>query len=250
MRRGLRRRVLACLAGGLAAAGCAKRFQPLDVAALRASQPRSMVVALARTPAITAEGPAKEFELTYIAGTLGVLGAVAGVIGAAGRSRDASIRRSRWMKRCEIEDPVDEIRETVAESLREVVSLEERESGRRTKATAPADLVKDYPGADLIVDVRTSRWGIHNVPKASKVGEVHFASFYEGSFRLIDARRAAVIVEGNCAIQFSNDDDPPTLNELFDDDCALLRKGLKLSAQTCATLYRTRALGIDRAASD
>jgi len=74
---------------------------------------------------------------------------------------------------------------------------------------------------------------------------VHFAAGYEGTLRLIDARRRAVVAEATCAIQFSNDGDPPTLNELFDDDCALLRKGISLSAQTCAKRLRTRALGLD-----
>ena len=140
---------------------------------------------------------------------------------------------------------IGQIRKTVAESIAEALSLEELETRRRTKAASPDDVVRDYAGVDLIVDIRTSRWGIHYVPGASVRGEVHFASIYEGSLRLIDARKSAVIAEATCAIQFSNGDDPPTLNELFEDDCALLRKGLTLSAQTCAKRYRTRALRLD-----
>ena len=119
------------------------------------------------------------------------------------------------------------------------------ESDRRTKATTPEDVIKDHPGADLILDIRTSKWGIHRVEAESSARRFISPPATRGRSRLIDARRRAVVAEATCAIQFSNEDDPPTLNELFEDDCALLKKGLTLSAQTCAKRYRTRALGLD-----
>jgi hypothetical protein len=228
------RALLVGLTAGLAAAGCAKRFQRLDLAALRASQPRTMIVAQARSPVIISDGP-PESEIWF----RGLVGAI--------QYQTANQRRAGWMKRCEIDDPVDEIRDTVPENLAEALSIEVLESERKTKATSPEGIINDHPGADLIVDIRTSRWGITSVPPKNPRSPlpIRFASFYQGSLTLIDARKGAVIAEASCAIQFSNGDDPPTLNELFEDDCALLRKGITLSAQTCSKLYRTRLLGVD-----
>jgi len=206
---------------------------------MRASQPRTLVVAEDLSPAMTAEGPATEGYNPAL--MFGLIGGIA----AAGQDEGTNRKRAGWMKRCGIEDPVEEIRETATEDLAEMLSLEVLESERRTKSKTPDDVIKDYPGADLILDIRTSKWGIDRVKAASSRGEVHFAAIYEGSFRLIDARKSAVVAEATCAIQFSNGDDPPTLNQLFADDCALLKKGLTLSAQTCAKRYRTRVLGLE-----
>jgi hypothetical protein len=233
---------LACLAGELAAAGCAtKRLQPLDQAALRAGQPRTMVVAQAPSPALRAEGPAVEGLVNATGFAFGLIG----VAGARSYAETVNRRRARFMKQCEIADPVDEVREDLAESFAERQSLQVLESERKTDATAPKDIVKDYPGADLILDVRTSKWGIRRVEAPSARGEVHFAAFYEGAFALIDARKGAVVAEATCAVQFRDGEGAPTLNELFEDDCARLRKGIALSAHTCAERYHTKVLGLD-----
>jgi len=195
-----------------------------------------MVVAQARGPGITADGP-WEYGLF-------VLGIV-GVMSAAIEADRANHKREGWMKRCEIDDPVDQIRETLADSLAETMSLVVLESDRRTRAVTPEGVIKDYPGADLILDIRTSKWGIHSPKTESTRRKIHYVAGYEGSFRLIDARKSAVVAEATCKIQFSNRGDPPTIKELLEDDCALLDEGLTLSAQTCAKHYRTRALGLE-----
>jgi hypothetical protein len=220
-------------------ASCAtKRLQPLDQGALRASQPRTLVVAEHRSPAMTAEGPSKEgFNLGYMFGVVGALAVAAG-------DETANRKRAGWMKRCEIEDPVEQIRETVAEALGKTLSLEVIDADRRTKATTVEGVIKDHPGADLVLDIRTTRWGIHRVEAESSRGLVHFASAYEGTVQLIDARKSTVVAEGTCSIQFSNGDNPPTIRELLEDDCALLDKGLALSATTCAKRFLTKALGL------
>ena len=97
------------------------------------------------------------------------------------------------MKGCESEDPVEEIRETVADSFAKALSLEVLESDRRTQAKDAEDVIKDYPGADLILDIRTSKWGIHRVEAPSTRGEVHFAVGYQGWLRLIDECSGAAL---------------------------------------------------------
>ena len=173
------------------------------------------------------------------------VGGLVGVAAVSSYGETVNRRRAGWMKQCEIEDPMDRIREDLADTLAEKLSIEVLESEGRTKATAPADVIKDHPGADLILDVRTFKWGIRRAEAESARGEVHFAAAYEGSFRLIDARKGAVVAETTCAVQFKYGDGAPTLNELFEDDCARLKKGLIGSAHTCAKRYRTRALGLD-----
>jgi len=230
---------LAYLASGLAPAGCAaRRPQRLDQRALRASEPRTLAVVEHGSLAITSEGPANEGpDVRHLFGLLGTLA-------IAGSDRTANRNRARWMKGCEVEDPGEQIRETLAEAFAKALSLHVLGSDRMTKATAAADLVKDHPGADLILDIRTFKWGIHRVEAPNARVRVHFAVGYEGALRLIDARKGAVIVDTTCSIQFSNGDDPPTINELFADDCALLDKGLTLSAATCVKRHGA-ALGLD-----
>jgi hypothetical protein len=231
------------LAGGLATAGCtAKPLPPLNHDLLRASHPHTLVVADARSPPITAEGPEHEgFDGRFAFGALG--GAM-----VAASNQAANQKRARWMKGCGSEDPVQEIRETLAEDLAAALALEVVDSDRRTKAKDPEDVIKDYPGADLILDIRTSKWGIHRAQGPITRGKVHFAVGYEGSVRLIDARKQAVIAEGSCAFQYSNGDDPPTITELLEDDCALLDKGLVWTAASCTKRHRA-ALGLESAAS-
>jgi len=219
-------------------AGCpAKPLPPLDPAALRATAPRTLVAAVDRSPPITAEGPAREGP--DIRSSFGLMGGLM----IASRDMTANQRRARWMKGCGGEDPVDEIRETLAEELAQAFSLHLVATPRRTKAKDPEDVIKDYPGTDLILDIRTSRWGIHRINAASVRGEVHFAVLYEGALRLIDARKQSVVAEASCSVQYSNGEDPPTIRELLEDDCALLNKGLELTSETCTKRLRA-ALGV------
>lgn len=232
------------LVGGLVMVACATKPQPYDPDALRASKPRTLVLAADRSPPITAEGPpsgrVRSFVLApLILGAPGILvSAAAGGAFAGAQYQAANQKRGRWMKGCELADPVDDIRDDVAEALAGELSLEIVDSNRRTKAKAPEDVINDYPGADLILDIRTSRWGIHSVKKPRSNGLVQFAVGYDGSLRLIDARKRAVIAETTCSVQFSNGDETPTMTELLEDDCALLDKGLMLSATTCAKRLR------------
>jgi hypothetical protein len=229
--------VLVCVAGALGTAGCATKVPPFDQDALRASKPLTLIVAVDRSPPITAEGPAREgFRLM-----------APGLMGAAiliGQDQTANQKRARWMRGCDLDDPVDDIRGDVAETLTNALSLHLLEPTHRTKAKDPEDVIQDYPGADLILDIRTSRWGIHRIKAPSPQNKVHFAAGYDGALRLIDTRKRAVVAEASCSVQFSNGDDPPTIAELLEDDCALLDKGLMLSAQTCAKRLLA-ALGLE-----
>ena len=227
-------RMIVCIA----AAGCAPKPPPFDPGALRESMPRTLIVAASHShPPITAEGPAHE------GGDIGYMFGIGGALVVAAREQHVNKRRGRWMKGCQLEDPVDDIRDDVAEALANALSLEVVDSDRLTKAKVPEDVIADYPGGDLILDIRTTKWGIHRVEAKNAGRAVHFAAGYEGTMRLIDARKRAVIATSSCSIQYSNGDDPPTLNELFADDCALLNKGLMLSATTCAKRHRA-ALGL------
>jgi hypothetical protein len=241
---------LVSLAGALAAAGCAAKVPPFDPDALRASTPRTLVVAVDRSPPITAEGPIPggvrlgvPVLIPALIGGPVVAGLVAGAMAGA-QYQAANQKRARWMRGCDLDDPVDDIRGDVAETLTDALSLHLLEPTHRTNAKDPEDVIQDYPGADLILDIRTSRWGIHGVKAQSPKGKVHFAAGYDGSLRLIDARKRAVVAEASCSVQFSNGDAPPTITELLEDDCALLDKGLMLSAQTCTKRLR-EALGLE-----
>jgi hypothetical protein len=198
------------------------------------------MVADHRSPPMSADGPAKRgFEPAYMNGLI-----MGGLVVAA-KAQTANRKRVHWMKGCEPEDPADQLREVMGDALGKTFSLEVRESERTTRAKTLEDVIKVYPGVDLILDISTSNWGIRSVKAPNAKGQlVHFAVAYEGSLRLIDPRQRAVIAEATCLTQFTNGDAPPTVNELLEDDCALLNEGLKANAEACASWYRKTALGL------
>ncbi len=169
---------------------------------------------------------------------------VIGAVGVAAGNETANRKRAGWMKRCEIEDPVEQIRETVAEALAKTLSLEVLEADRRTKSTTIEGVIKDPSGRRPGPGHPHDQVG-HPPDRGGEPART-------GSLRLRIRRlspadrcpESVVVADGTCSIQFSNGDNPPTIRELLEDDCALLDKGLALSATTCAKRFLTKALGL------
>jgi hypothetical protein len=95
-----------------------------------------------------------------------------------------------------------------------------------------------YPHADLVLDVRTTRWGV------SPTSATRYAIHYQGRLRLIDTRRRAVVADGTCVVEPDHQPNDPSWDALMWNDAASLKERLWKVIERCADDYRTRVLGM------
>lgn len=214
-------------------AGCSRPgFQPLNRTALRAGQPRTLAVAHSPSPRLSVRGT--QGPNPFAMGLLSVLARPGDDPSAA-----AKARRKRLV------DPAVMIRETIADALAKRFSLEVADTEEtRPRGSSVSDLMNTYPGVDLILDIRTSQWGVTRSYLNNPNDQRHFGIFYEGTLRLIDARQKAVIAEANCTSDPVNAPGMPTFEELMEDHAALLKIELATTAEYCSDDYRKRVLGL------
>jgi hypothetical protein len=201
------------LSAVLAAAGCGTAgVPPADRAFLHGSHPHSVVIAVSRSPSfnLASGGPV-----------------------AWGR------RAERLVKSTRVPDPAVSIRETLVEALADTLGLEIADPGARvTTVRTPPAIAHDYRGTDLVLDVRTNKWGLAPT-SAGRYGLV-----YDGTLRLIDTRSRQVIAEGGCSSGPDDAGGAPSYQALLANQGALLKDELASLAAHCADDYRKRVLGI------
>jgi hypothetical protein len=98
----------------------------------------------------------------------------------------------------------------------------------------------DARGSDLIIDLRTVRWGL----TANR--DDRFWLEYVGTLRVLDARSGAVLAEGTCATPEprSDADQPPSVLAWGLNGSALLKQELWNIANRCADDYLARVLRV------
>ena len=183
--------------GCLLAGGCGgPQFQPLNRTTLRASQPRSIVAA---------NTPLREFTLAVPASGRGLINAVRSMQRADHAA--AELRRGRPLT-----DPALTIRERLLEGLAKRFSLQIVNSGTsETSATSPGELAAHYHGVDLILDVRTTDWGIR------AVGGGNWGPAYDGEVTLVDGRSGELLARGICSSHPVSLSGGPGLSSLVED---------------------------------
>lgn len=129
-----------------------------------------------------------------------------------------------------IADPSIEIGEQVANDLstRDGVRIL---SNQRVVAAddKPATLVKIYPGADMILDVKTINWMYNYYP--TQWGKYHVN--YAVRLRLLNGRTGDLIAQQLCKTDPTDPANPPSLDGLRADHAALLKQLLHKAADTC-----------------
>jgi len=93
----------------------------------------------------------------------------------------------------------------------------------------PATLVKIYPGADLILDVKTINWMYNYYP--TQWGKYHVN--YAVRLRLLNGRTGDLIAQQLCKTDPTDPANPPSLDGLRADHAALLKQLLHKAADTC-----------------
>ncbi|WP_156171438.1 hypothetical protein [Dyella japonica] len=140
-----------------------------------------------------------------------------------------------------IEDPAIEISEHLASDMEAKRSATLLPSSH-TIATDdnPASLVKIYPGADVILDVKTINWMYNYYP--SQWGKYHVN--YAARVRLIDGKTGALVAQHLCKIDPTDPNDPPTNDALRANHAALLKEFLHKAASSCVSDVEQQALRV------
>jgi hypothetical protein len=200
--------IVGCSSGG---------FQPLNRAALRATTPRTVVLAVAPSPKFDVKGGAA-LNAWGVAGAL-VLPRVDNV-------------KARQAGRAGVQDPAQAIGPEILNMLVSRFSLEVLPTYGGVAVT------RDGRGPDLLLQVGTSEWGLEGSEQAG------YTVRYEGTLTLIDKRSGQNVAEGICSFHVLKSGDAPTLGELIASDRKLLRAGLESAGGFCVDDYRRRILNI------
>lgn len=232
---------------------------PLNRAALRASQPRSIV---ATNP------PPAPFEGETSLGN--ALPFVLGPVGWALRGDQANAEGEE-VKYKQVYDPAAAMRRELVNGLSKRFSLQiveaEEIKPRVVPVSVPPSVPRDpeangepptspasrpityqplpvaevarlHGDVDLVLEIRTDQWGFAPV----RLG--HYGITYRGTLRLIDTRTRTLVAEGNCISLPVDSPDAPSYDELLAKNAMLLKAGLTSLEQFCTEDYRTRILGL------
>ncbi len=143
------------------------------------------------------------------------------------------------VKKNAVEDPAGSIARELANSFASanamtVVPTE----GVLAKGTNPAELARQYSGADLLLDVQTVNWGFAYFPTDWN----NYRVIYSAKARLIDTKTRKVLAEGFCSRVPEKTDDAPSHEELLANQAARLKQELEAAADHCISEFRAKVL--------
>ena len=139
-----------------------------------------------------------------------------------------------------IEDPAGAIARELAEGFASANGLTVvPASGGIARSANPAELSRQYTGADLLLDVQTTNWGFAYFPTDWN----NYRVIYHAKERLIDTKTRKTLAEGFCSRIPEKSDDAPSHDELLADQAARLKQELDAAADYCVSEFRTKMLG-------
>jgi hypothetical protein len=134
-----------------------------------------------------------------------------------------------------VEDPALSIARVLSEDLREIY-------GARVSTAAPlipgddvAQAARAAAGAELLLDIRTINWSLAYFPTSWGKYRV----MYSARLRLIDVKRAQVLVEGRCVRLPEETPQSPSYDQLVANGAEGLKKELAAAAEFCIEQYRS-----------
>jgi hypothetical protein len=110
--------------------------------------------------------------------------------------------------------------------------------GVLARSTNPAELARQYSGADLLLDVQTVNWGFAYFPTDWN----NYRVIYSAKARLIDTKTRKVLAEGFCSRVPEKTDDAPSHEELLANQAARLKQELEAAADHCISEFRAKVL--------
>lgn len=137
---------------------------------------------------------------------------------------------NEMVRQDQIEDPAIRISQHLSTDLAKtqgVIVLPP--SGLVATSDDPAALIKTYPGADLLLDVKTYAWSYVYYP--TKWGP--YRVNVDANVRLLGGKTGEVIAQQTCKIDPTDPNNPPSLDALRANQSALLKQLLSKAADTC-----------------
>lgn len=101
-------------------------------------------------------------------------------------------------------------------------------------------LLKDYPGADLIIDVKTINWMYGYYP--SKWDKYHV--FYSARLRVLDGKTGDLVAQAICKGDPTDQNNPPSRDQLLANDGELLKNLLQKAGDSCVKVYEKQILNV------
>jgi hypothetical protein len=102
----------------------------------------------------------------------------------------------------------------------------------------PASLVKTYPGADLIIDVKTINWSYAYYPTKWQTYHVNYAA----RVRLLNVSTGALLAQQLCKVDPTDPQHPPAGEALLADHGALLKQLLQHAGDSCVRNFEQQVL--------
>jgi len=132
-----------------------------------------------------------------------------------------------------IEDPARNIGQRLADKL---VASRDMRLNTGTDKLAQNDsvdaLVAAYPSASYLIDVKTLNWLFTYYP----ADWAHYKIIYTARLRLIDASAKRVVAESACVSHQGDDKNPPSKDQLLENQAALLKKYFDQAADSCVNV--------------
>lgn len=205
---------------------CAHDRSRLEATELRRRNPRTLLLYLEPNEQFDAH------QASVLALMLSPAGAVLGTLAEG----------ERFARERAIEDPSFRIGEGLADALSRSYGLD-RVTATQDSPAGAAVPVKRHPraGADLILDVRTTTWGI-GFARSQRLGR--YAAHLQMEAILTDIRDGKVLARGTCV-----GDDPRTFDghrydDLVANDAALVKHELAWAGDRCGRILRAKVFSI------
>jgi hypothetical protein len=139
-----------------------------------------------------------------------------------------------------VQDPAGAILQAMAADLKSAYGW--RFAGRQLLVGAddPAQLAKDYPGTDVVLEMRTINWGYTYFPTTWN----RYRVIYSARLRLIDAKKGQVLAEGFCSRVPEETPNAPTGDELLANGARVIKNELQAAASHCVQHFRSQTFAL------
>ena len=139
-----------------------------------------------------------------------------------------------------VQDPAGAILQAMAADLKGAHGWRFAERQLLVGADDPAQLAKDYPGTDVVLEMRTINWGYTYFPTTWN----RYRVIYSGRLRLIDAKKGQVLAEGFCSRVPEETPNAPSGDELLANGAQVIKNELQAAANHCVQHFRTQTFAL------
>jgi hypothetical protein len=147
------------------------------------------------------------------------------------------IAGNNLIKENSVEDPAVHISNELIKGFAETNAMTVVPTGSVIATTMkPAELAKQYPNADVLLDVQTVNWSFAYFPMDWNSYHV----IYSAKVRVIDVKKSKLLAEGFCSRVPEKTDSAPSYDQLVQNGAAGLKKELAIAAEHCIKEFRSK----------